>query len=138
MADAAAKADLVNGIIGRPYDIRRFNCWHCAGLVLERLYGRALPKFRARDAISQKARNNAVARFDGWAEWREVDRPQDGAVLLMSRGGCTPDMHAGVFIDLGPASGVLHCDDDVGSAVFDDLLALRSRGFTTIRMLVPA
>ena len=131
------KAAAVNALIGKAYDLRRYNCWHCAGEVLETVYARALPKFRARDAVSRKARMAAMQRFDGWDDWQQVPSPQDGAILLMTRGGCLPDIHAGVWVDLGLQSGCIHCDDVPACVCFDDLLHLAARGFTDIRFFIP-
>ena len=61
----------------------------------------------------------------------------DGAVLLMQRGGCLPDLHAGVWIDLGMQSGCLHCDDAASCVLFDDLVHLKLRGMTAIRFFTP-
>lgn len=131
------KIAVVNGLIGKPYDLARYNCWHCAGEVLQAVYGRALPKFRARDARSREARMAAMERFTGWDAWQEVTAPQDGAIMIMKKGGCLPDLHAGVWIDLGPHSGCIHADDAPLCVCFDDLLHLAARGFTDIRFFIP-
>jgi hypothetical protein len=131
------KVAVVNGLIGRAYDLRRFNCWHLTAVVLEKAYGRSLPKFRVRDAATREARMEAMSRFDGWDAWQEASVPQDGAIILMKKGGCQPDMHAGVWIDLGLHSGVIHCDDAPMCVCFDDLVHLRARGYTDLRYFTP-
>jgi hypothetical protein len=78
-----------------------------------------------------------MSRFDGWDDWREVPKPQDGAIVLMTKGGCLRDIHAGVWVDLGPQSGCVHCDDLPMCVCFDDRVHLSARGYTELRFFVP-
>lgn len=132
------KIAILQSLIGKPYDLRRNNCWHTAGEVLRKLYGVELPRFRPRDAISSQRRIAAMESFSGWDDWKEIDRPQDGAILLIARARCVPDLHAGVYIDLGMQSGVLHNDDPPGQSTFDDFVHFRNRGMNKIRFFVRA
>ena len=111
---------LLRGLIGKPYlaggeGPDAFDCYGLARYVLRELYGVRLPETR-QAPIPRRA-------------WRRLAEPVDGAVVLM---GVT-DTHIGVFV----AGGVLHAMSDIG-VVFDDLLSLRFRGFSHLRIYTPA
>lgn len=121
--------------IGRPYDIRSANCWHLVAEAQAALYGRAVPTFSARTAAKRTTRTAAAASTpDGWAE---AAAPQDGAVVLLSRPGAAPDVHAGTMILLPHGLFCLHTDHPHG-VVLDSDADLHARGWDVRRYFVPA
>lgn len=131
------KVGFVSERIGAPYDLATANCWHLATRALAALYGVEAPAFRKRDAASRKARLEAADGFRLWEGWEETEAASDGALVLMSREGCEPDLHAGVFIVLPFQAGVLHTSDPHG-IVFETLGDIQhARGFDRLRFFRP-
>jgi hypothetical protein len=131
------KVGFVSERLDTRYDMATANCWHLATNALATLYGTAMPAFRKRDAATKKARVKAANGFAVWDGWEEIKGAADGALVLMSKDGCEPDLHAGVFIVLPFQSGILHTNDPHG-VVFETIGDVtHSRGFNIIRFFRP-
>lgn len=81
----------VNEFVGLPYDKENFNCWHLFRRVLSGAYGVELPDTPDPSRLPL---------------YEKLDRPRDGAAMLMySHGNHAPE-HIGVCIG---STQVLHC-----------------------------
>ena len=124
-------------MIGKKYDLATANCWHLVVDVLRVVYGIAAPSFRRRYSASRKARMKAANGFQIWDGWQELSGPKDGALVLMSKIGCEPDLHAGVCIHKDILPMVLHTNAPHG-VVFENLTEIMAlRGYTSIRFFAP-
>lgn len=131
------RADFITSRIGQAYDLKAANCWHLVAECQREVFGRDLPTFRKRDAVTRGARSKAAADSPAWSGWRETPTPADGAVVFMSRAGAAPDVHVGVYLDVPGSPGVLHTNAPHG-VVFDDAVRLQARGWLNLKFYVPA
>ena len=129
-------ARLIEGWLPLPWSVRR-NCWTLTAIASRALYGRDVPlKPFAGPLPERGARHLLFAQHPERRRWREVATPEDGAVVLMSR-GALGDEHAGLFIGLGRGA-VLHVDRPHGT-VFEPPIAVTAlRGWRmTFHVPVP-
>ncbi|TDR90285.1 glycoside hydrolase [Enterovirga rhinocerotis] len=116
---ALDRSAYVEGLLGRPYDAQRANCWQLVVDVQRDLFGRILP------GGNEPLPEDRAAALQQGVEvlgWHEHPTPQDGDVVMMSRFAGGPHDHVGTF--LADRRGVLHTDTWHG-VVCDDLASLR-------------
>ncbi len=91
--------------IGTPWTRDGNDCWQFFRRVQAERFGRVIPAF---DMASHRAVvcARAVAENPERANWRPVDRPQEGDAVLMAH--ASPATHIGLWIDVD-GGGVLHC-----------------------------
>ncbi len=128
-------AAFVDAVLGQPYDLATANCWHLVARCQREVFGRSVPSFRPRQALTRAARA-ASAVPSVFAGWVPVSAPVHGAVVLLSRAGAAPDIHAGVALGQPGLSGILHADAPHG-VVLDEASDLAARGWTTLRFFIP-
>lgn len=103
IVDRALRAAHVNSLIGRPYEAGamgpdRFDCYGLARHLQREFFGRTLPLFQLPAEAGRFAIASAIAVHPERARWDEVERPVDGAVVVMAQQQC--GFHMGVFLDL--------------------------------------
>lgn len=117
--------DFLNSVNGQPWTEER-HCLVHAGEVQFRFFGRRLPLVQLPD--SPHERHEAIHSHPIMQEWRSVENPAHGAMVLMSpRAENRIDCHIGVCLLL-PTPIVTHTDRPQGVCV-DDLMTLRARGW---------
>ena len=91
--------------IGMPWTRDGNDCWQFFRRVQAERFGRVIPAF---DMASHRAVvcARAVAENPERANWRPVDRPQEGDAVLMAH--ASHPSHIGLWIDVD-GGGVLHC-----------------------------
>ena len=129
MVDAA----MIESMIGTPYDPQNHNCWHYVRDVQQRLYGRDLPAIDLEQVNCRTVFEAFAADHPERANWVEVAKPVDGAIVMMARRDRTA--HAGVYVALDEGL-ILHCDDKHGVAA-ERPLELRLRCWGKLRYYVP-
>jgi len=133
-SDAAA---FVNDLIGCAYEAVGLHCWELTRRCQREVFGRELPAVLAVPE-SKRELVRLMARRDAHHGWREVDQPEHGAVVFLSRAGHGPSraaIHAGTFLVLD-GGGVLHTDEPQGVA-FDSLSDLAARNWASPSFYVP-
>lgn len=134
-ADAAAFVHLV---IARPYEATGLHCWELVRLCQEMLFGQVLPPV----LVAPERKRELIGLMDlrhSYPGWREVEQPEHGAVVFMTRKGQGAERaacHAGVYLDLD-GGGVLHTDDPHG-VVFETAPELTARNWADLSFFVPA
>ncbi len=118
-----------NKYIGRPWVAGAqgpdsFDCWGLVRFVLLHEYGYNVPPVNInpnnlRDVLSAFHADLAFQAFV------EVDKPQDGDVVLMRQ--AKNPVHAGIWLDVD-GGGVLHCVREIG-VVFQDIASLNLCGW---------
>lgn len=118
-----------NKYIGRPWvagaqGSDSFDCWGLVRFVLLHEYGYNVPPVNInpnnlRDVLSAFHADLAFQAFV------EVDKPQDGDVVLMRQ--AKNPVHAGIWLDVD-GGGVLHCCRNSG-VVFQDASSLNATGW---------
>lgn len=101
-----------------------FDCWGLVRFVLLHEYGYNVPPVNInpnnlRDVLSAFHADLAFQAFV------EVDKPQDGDVVLMRQ--AKNPVHAGIWLDVD-GGGVLHCCRNSG-VVFQDVPSLNATGW---------
>ncbi|MFD6316916.1 glycoside hydrolase [Methylorubrum thiocyanatum] len=120
---------------GTAYDKVERNCWWLAALAQAELFGRILPAADPALVSDVRARAETMATHPARAEWREIEAPEDGALVLMGkvRGAET---HCGVY--LAQDGGlILHTDERHG-VVLDPPLELAAARRWRLTYLIPA
>lgn len=132
------RAAFLLDLIGKPYQLGArgpdaYDCWALVRHVERGLYGRDLPDISAEStdprALAAIFRSHAERR-----RWVEVERPLDGAVVLMAR--LERPFHCGVYLEEAPSAGVLHAWHP--RVVFERLDILTASGWGCLRYFVPA
>jgi hypothetical protein len=124
---------IVDAMIGTPYDKVSHNCWHYVRDVQLRLYSRDLPDIGV-DAADRRAVMAAFAADHPERQnWQEVPQPEDGAIVMMAKRDRTA--HAGVYVALDEGL-ILHCDEPHGVAA-ERPLELQARCWGNLRYFVP-
>lgn len=119
--DDAVAARLIEGWLPHPWSERR-NCWWLAATACRALYGIDVPLRPFAGPLPERAARDALfAAHPARRLWRRVAEPEDGSIVLMSR-GALGDEHAGLFVGLG-RGGVLHVDRPHGT-VFEPPIAV--------------
>jgi hypothetical protein len=121
-------AEFIKSVYGGKWSVTD-HCWDLVRRGQREIYSRELPEV----LISGKLEARALVRmFDEHPErerWARVNIPEDGAVVLMNKGGAHGRaIHAGIYFDLD-CGGILHVDDPHG-VVFEDALTIQLRGWT--------
>lgn len=101
-----------------------FDCWGLVRFVLLHEYGYNVPPVNInpnnlRDVLSAFHADLAFQAFV------EVDKPQDGDVVLMRQ--AKNPVHAGIWLDVD-GGGVLHCVREIG-VVFQNVPSLNATGW---------
>jgi cell wall-associated NlpC family hydrolase len=129
-----ANSSRLAALIGRPYAVGAdgpdaFDCYGLARHVLREAYGEDLPEI-ARQTAEPRSVARALLSHPDRARWEKVDKPFDGALVLMGNVDGR-DFHLGVAVADGRQMLVLHTDEGPG-VMADDLLTLPARGFHNI------
>ena len=91
-------SDKVNDLIGKPYDIANYNCWH---LVMELVdHAPDIDKV-ATMSVGLRMMNDTA----NWAGFKKVFTPQDGDIVVMGNHK-NAYHHAGVYFN----GGIIHSD----------------------------
>lgn len=126
IVDDRAAARLIETWLAEPWTPCR-NCWRLAAEASRELYGRALPLRPFAGALpARAARAELFAAHPERARWREVQAPEDGALVLMSRS--RGDEHCGIFVGLGRGA-VLHRDAPHGTVLDMPIAVTALRGW---------
>ena len=104
-------------LIGRPWSADGMHCWELVRTVRRDLFGDELPPVAAGFAnggagvIAMAFANNPER-----ANWRPVEKPRHGSIVMMSRkGSAGAELHAGIY--LVPEHGqpfILHSHEQAG------------------------
>ncbi|SOR26825.1 NLP/P60 protein [Methylorubrum extorquens] len=120
---------------GTTYDKTERNCWWLAALAQAELFGRTLPAADPALVADIRARAESMATHPARAEWREIETPVDGALVLMGKVSGA-ETHCGVF--LAQDGGlILHTDERHG-VVLDPPLELAAARRWRLTYLIPA
>lgn len=119
---------------GTPYDTVERHCWWLASLVQAELFGRTLPAADPGLVANARARAATMATHPARAEWREIETPVDGALVLMGK-VAGAETHCGVY--LAQDGGlILHTDERHG-VVLDPPLELAAARRWRLTYLIP-
>lgn len=129
---------LVNSLIGAPYKVngygpRRWGCYGLTRHVQRECYGRDLPLIDLPDMHDVLAMAGQIRGHAEHRRWRPVERPEDGALILMSF-AYGDAHHVGTYIDLDGGL-VLHAIKPAVQA--DTLDQMRAIGWRRFRFYVP-
>lgn len=105
---------VVSALIGRPYDIERFNCFHLLNLILREWWGIDLPEVNKVSIEKELECARVIKKYS--KVFVELDIPDSECVALMNRG-----THVGVYFD----GAVVHNRIDYG-VVYERLGMIRS------------
>ncbi|CAO4178814.1 glycoside hydrolase [Methylorubrum populi] len=119
---------------GTPYDKAERNCWWLAALAQGELFGRPLPAADPALVADIRARAEAMATHPAREEWREIETPVDGALVLMGK-VAGAETHVGTFLALDGGL-ILHTDERHG-VVLDPPLELAAAKRWRLTYLVP-
>lgn len=114
----------VIGYIGLPWIAGQRDCWLFFREISEKHYDRTIPTVDVdvmdiRDVIHK-------VDTEKQARWEQIDRPEDGCAVLMSRNRYP--VHIGMWLDIDGGK-VLHCAQGMG-VVFQNRQALAFDGWT--------
>jgi len=133
-----AEIAYVASLIGKPWAINGYGpdlygCWGLFVVVQQALFARMLPKVEVSDQRGSKKVSaqqrmyveiaRAIADHPVRKEWVQVEEPEHGCAVLMSR--IHVPAHIGVYLNYDGGS-VLHADEEHG-VVFEDIPRLRAR-----------
>lgn len=132
------RLDLLNGLIGQPYQLGAsgpdaWDCYHLTQHLQRELYGYGMPDLPS-VAATTRAQAEAMLAHPERGNWREIPdhEARDGDIVLMGN-VLRRDFHLGTFVVPTTAGVVIHVDQGRG-VVADDLPGLRSIGFTYTRL----
>lgn len=126
-------AQFINRVINEPWDKQGLHCWRLVCVAQKELYGRTLPTVFADAPASRLVKSETFSSHPTRDHWREVDAPEDGAIVLMSQGNSI--LHAGVYFALD-GGGILHSDVEHG-VVFDTVPQVRHARNWLMKFMVP-
>lgn len=123
--------------IGRDYESTGLHCWELVRQCQAVVFGRHLPPVlvapeRMRELVDMMELRHSYPGY------REIDAPEHGAIVFMTRKGNGPSRaacHAGVWLDLD-GGGVLHTDAPHG-VVFEALIELQARNWADLSFYLP-
>lgn len=130
-------AAFVAGMIGRAYDPVGLHCWALVTACQRQVFGRDLPAVLVRPE-SRREILRMMERRHEHSGWREVDQPEHGAVVFLTRRGHGPGRaacHAGTWLVLD-GGAVLHTDAPHG-VVFETLPELTARNWAEPSFFIP-
>jgi hypothetical protein len=121
-------AEFIESVYGGKWSTTA-HCWDLVRRGQREVLGREVPEVLISDKLEARA---LVRMFEDHPErmrWIRVNIPENGAIVLMNKGGRHGRaIHAGIYFDLD-GGGILHVDDPHG-VVFEDALAIQLRGWT--------
>jgi hypothetical protein len=137
MNRAIDRSAFLNGFVSRPWSQDGLHCWAFVCELERVLFGRSLPLF----ALMPELRE-VVRLFRDHSErrnWREVQAPRDGSIVLMSRFADIRRnaLHCGVFLLTDGPSQIWHCDDPHGVEAVSPVEASEMRRWS-LRYFEPA
>lgn len=114
----------VIGYIGLPWIAGQRDCWLFFRGISEKHYDRTIPTVDV-DVMDIR---DVIHKVDAekQARWEQIDRPEDGCAVLMSRNRYP--VHIGMWLDIDGGK-VLHCAQGMG-VVFQNRQALAFDGWT--------
>ena len=114
----------VIGYIGLPWIAGQRDCWLFFRENSEKHYDRTIPTVDV-DVMDIR---DVIHKVDAekQARWEQIDRPEDGCAVLMSRNRYP--VHIGMWLDIDGGK-VLHCAQGMG-VVFQNRQALAFDGWT--------
>ena len=119
---------------GAAYDKAERNCWWLAAMAQAELFGRTLPAADPALVADVRARAETMATHPARGEWREIQAPVDGALVLMGK-VAGAETHCGVY--LAQDGGlILHTDERHG-VVLDPPLELAAARRWRLTYLIP-
>ncbi|PZU87353.1 MAG: glycoside hydrolase [Chelatococcus sp.] len=133
-----ATLQFLSATIGRRYEPAGLHCWELVRMYQRVVAGRELPPV----LIAPERRRELVGMMDlrhSYPGWRQVQEPQDGAVVFMTRHGhevAKAACHAGIWLSLD-GGGILHTDEPHG-VVFESVAELTARNWADLSFYVPA
>ncbi|HEV7278387.1 MAG TPA: peptidoglycan endopeptidase [Devosiaceae bacterium] len=133
------RLSVINALIGRPYRLgaqgpEAFDCYGAARALQAGLFGREMPEFTMPGAAGRSAIAAAIAVHPERGRWREVPRPEDGALVTMARNLC--GYHLGTW--LREDGGIIvHSIENCG-VVADTISTLEAIGWRRFRFHLPA
>lgn len=133
-----ATLQFLAAVMGRPYEPAGLHCWQLVRSCQRVVFGRELPPVQ----IAPGRMRELVGMMDlrhSYPGWRQVEGPEHGAVVFMTRHGhevAKAACHAGVWLDLD-GGGVLHTDAPHG-VVFETVPELTARNWADLSFYLPA
>ena len=130
--------DFANAMTGLGYQPEGLHCWELVRQCQKLVFDRELPPV----LVAPERKRELIELMDlrnSYPGWREVEQPEHGAVVFMTRKGQGAERaacHAGVYLDLD-GGGVLHTDDPHG-VVFETAPELTARNWADLSFFVPA
>lgn len=137
MSSLSASA-FVNRMIGRSYEQAGLHCWALTRMCQAEVFGRDLPAVLVAPG-SKRELIRLMGQRHEFAGWREVVRPEHGAIVFLTRRGHGPSRaacHAGTWLAID-GGALLHTDDPHGVA-FETLTELTARNWADPSFYVPA
>lgn len=107
--------------IGQPWVRHEHDCWQFFRRVQLERFGRALPEIPM-ETYRRGACQALLECHAERAQWRPVDRPQEGDAVLLSH--ARHPSHVGLWVDVD-GGGVLHCVGGSG-VVFQTVKSLKA------------
>lgn len=129
--------DFLDVVLGLPYHPQKLHCWELVKRCQKAVFDRDLPTI----LVKPDDMRELIGMMDlrkTYQGWEEVDEPQHGAVVFMTKGGHEVERsacHAGVYLDVD-GGGILHTDEDHG-VVFESLPAIKTRNWGDFSFHVP-
>ncbi|HTM76514.1 MAG TPA: peptidoglycan endopeptidase [Devosia sp.] len=129
---------IINGLIGTPYVLgaqgpQAVDCYSCATILQRAVFGRQMPDFTMPGAAGRAAIAAAIAVHPERGRWREIDAPQDGALVTMARNDC--GYHLGTWL-VDDGGLIVHAMENIG-VVADTIQSLQAIGWRRFRFHLP-
>ncbi|WP_297105127.1 glycoside hydrolase [uncultured Devosia sp.] len=129
---------IINGLIGRPYDLGgrapgSINCYGCARILQREIFGRDMPDFAMPGTAGRQGIAAAIAVHPERGRWQEIGAPEDGALVTMARNDC--GYHIGTW--LAEDGGIIVHALEVVGVVADTTSSLQAVGWRRFRFHRP-
>lgn len=132
------RADIVNGLLGRPYRLGcagpdAFDCYGLTRYLQMTLFGRSMPEFKMPGFGGRIAIASAIAVHPERQCWGEIAAARDGCIVTMARQNAGYHMGTWLAMDGGV---IVHTIERCG-VVTDTPATLEAIGWRRLRYFVP-
>ena len=132
------RVGFINSIIGTSYELGggadgAVDCYGCAAMLQREIFGRDMPDFSMPGTAGRFAIAAAISVHPERQKWREIDQPEDGALVTMARNDC--GYHIGTWLE-EDGGVIVHAMEKVG-VVVDTIPSLQAIGWRRFRFHIP-
>lgn len=125
-------------MMNRDWESNGLHCWALTRLMVKECFGVDLPLVTSIVPNGRTAKADLFNKHEQRKFWKEVYRPDDWGVALMSRKGAEPDLfeHSGVYLNM--EGGIVFHVDYPHGCVADSVMEIKQlRKWETPRLFVP-